>query len=84
MAKSQRHTANNFANNFLESKLDLRVVYTRGVGPAILLSSAISIEDFLSRRIAIASGKYSLFSRMCKCRFPPLKLIYMADYAVHH
>ncbi len=34
----------------------LRLIYTRDVGPAILLSDVISIEDFLSPQIATAGG----------------------------
>ncbi len=38
-------------------------MYTPDVGPVILMSEAISIEDFLSPQIAIVSGsdKYLLF-----------------------
>jgi hypothetical protein len=41
-------------------------MYTPDVGPVILLSEAISIEDFLSPQIAIVSAinKYLLFSHL--------------------
>ncbi len=40
-------------------------VYTCDVGPAISLSNAILIEDFLPPILAIASKKSLLFSRLC-------------------
>ncbi len=48
--------------------VEIELIYIRDVGLAILLSDAISIENFLSFQIAIAtaSNKYLLLSRLCK------------------
>jgi len=75
----------------------LGVMHTRDVSLMISLCDAISIENFLSFQIAIASSsdKYSLFFRMCKhlftlkkvkricqlTRFRSIRLLWSSDHS---